>query len=702
MTADTRPSLHTLTCADLEISIATESGALVQVRYGDWSALDRPEVAESFRLLVPLTGRRANWVRGSQQERPEVVVSDNSITCQWHGVRDEHGTSHAIDVRTVITVESDRIVFAAEIDNHSDAPVENVYYPDLGDVAAPADTGVLRTFGFAYATSRESQLRPRFQNFPGYFGVERPTYTDTHGQASPEMPWILLHDDHRGLYLGLDEPEPTPVAWFAELTPGYRDWLGDNVPPTETIGGHPVAVHVAAVHLPYVEAGQSRRLTPIAMAGFTGDWHAGADRYLARRSTWGKPQAPGPDWVREPHSWLQYQLNSPEGERRTTFAELPTIAAECAAAGINTIQLVGWNEGGQDQNNPCHDADEALGGRDGLVRAIEECHRLGVRIVLFTKFTWADRATEWFRDELINYSVRDPYGDYYLHGGYKYQTVTQLLDINTKRLVPMCFGSEEYLRICEQEFDKVVGYGADGMLYDESQHHGPAVFCFDDKHGHAVPYPIYSGDLGLIERLRRRPGVGADFLIAGEAPYDWEYEQYDLGYHRSANANHKPVSRYLRPDSHLMTAITGFDDRNMINQCLLYRYLMSYEPYNFKGRPSDYPDTIAYGKLAAALRQELREWLWDATFTDDVHVSVTDSAGSPHRPVAGFRHADGRLAAVIVNYADDPVRVAVELDGTPADDHRFRLVDDPTWRPVDSSLQLPARSAAVVLPADAV
>ena len=32
-----------------------------------------------------------------------------------------------------------------------------------------------------------------------------------------------------------------------------------------------------------------------------------------------------------------------------------------------------------------------------------------------------------------------------------------------------------------------------------------------------------------------------------------------------------------------MTAVTGFNDRNMVNQCLMYRYIISYEPYNFKG-----------------------------------------------------------------------------------------------------------------------
>ena len=38
-----------------------------------------------------------------------------------------------------------------------------------------------------------------------------------------------------------------------------------------------------------------------------------------------------------------------------------------------------------------------------------------------------------------------------------------------------------------------------------------------------------------------------------------------------------------------MTAVTGFDDRSMVNQCLMYRYIISYEPYNFKGHLDDYP-----------------------------------------------------------------------------------------------------------------
>lgn len=690
--------VHHLISGDLHLEVSTLTGAVVGLTYQDWPVLARPELGESFRLLVPVPGRRANWARGSEQSSPECDVTDNAIHCTWHNIRDEHGAEHPITVRTVITAEADRIVFAAAVSNDGPAVVENVYFPDLGDVAAPPDTGTLRTFGYQYGTARRTNLRPRFTNFPGYFGVEHPTYTDGPTISAPQMPWILLEDGQRGIYLGVDLPSSEPVSWLAELLPGYSDSLESSVPPELSIAGQPVAVHAAAVHLPFLAAGEQRELTPVALTGYSGDWHAGVDHYVRRREQWGMRQSAGPAWSREPGSWLQFQMNSPEGERRVRFAELPAIARECVEAGISTIQLVGWNEGGQDQNNPSHDPDEALGGRTELVRAIDDCHQLGVRIILFSKFTWADRATQRFRDELVDLAVKDPYGDYYQHPGYRYQTVTQLLDVNTKRLIPMCFGSERYQQICEEEFDKLIDYGAAGMLYDEAQHHGPALLCFAPDHGHRQAWPVYAADRELIARLRRRPGVGEAFLFAGEIPYDWMFEQYDLGYLRTEDVNHIPLSRYLRPHVQLMTAITGFDDRNMVNQCLLYRYVMSFEPYNFKGRPSDAPQTLEYGAQATALRTDLREWLWDGTFVDTLGVVATRSDGASHHPATGFRHADGSLAAVIANYSDQPAEVTLALDGRSAADLSYRLVDASTWHRVGSALHLPPRSAAVALP----
>jgi hypothetical protein len=280
------------------------------------------------------------------------------------------------------------------------------------------------------------------------------------------------------------------------------------------------------------------------------------------------------------------------------------------------------------------------------------------------------------------------------------------MDINTRRLIPMCFMSDKYLEVCKREFRKLVDLGAAGMLYDECLHHSPTLCCFDTGHGHRYGAPSYSADERLISAFSEILG-GREFMIAGEAIYDFQHDYYHLSYTRTANRFHKPVSRFMRPTSAIMTAVTGFGDRNMINQCLLNRYIISYEPYNFKGLPSDFPETTSYGAKMDALRTELREYFWDGEFRDKLggKVLTTEEAAPPkdfeNYSVfrAGSGHAGGlsrgKTGMIICNYDETPVMLRpVFDDGTPA---QYRLVDDSTARDIKSgSILLPGRSAAAV------
>jgi hypothetical protein len=471
--------------------------------------------------------------------------------------------------------------------------------------------------------------------------------------------------------------------------------MDSHVPAAREIAGKPVATRFAAVHVPHIGPGETRRLTPIVLEPYRGGWHRGADIYKAWRNTW-MTRAEPPEWAREVHAWQQIHVNSPEDELRMRFTDLVGVGEECARHGVAAIQLVGWNDGGQDQGNPSHDPDPRLGTFEELREAIERIQAMGVRVILFSKFTWADRGTEEFRTTYRRMAVKDPYGDYHVYSGYQYQTMTQFLDLNTKRLVPMCFLDEQYRQACEREFAKTVALGAAGILYDESQHHSPALQCFDADHGHRYGAHVYAEDRAFVRRLRKR--APKNFLFAGEACYDWEHEAYDLSYFRTWSAQHIPVARYLLPHAQIMTAITGFNDRNMVNQCLLYRYVMSYEPFNFKGRLADFPETPAYGRQMDALRRELREWFWDGEFRDTVGATAT-AGGKPHHPYTVFVSArTGQRGMAVANYdLEKPVTVRAALDDGQGLG-RYRLVDDPEWRPADRGIDVPPASAAVVIP----
>ncbi|MFD4944627.1 DUF6259 domain-containing protein [Streptomyces sp. NPDC058409] len=681
----------------IQLAIDRCTGALARVESIEtgWCVTDRPELAAGFRLLIPLPGRRNNLAYGERQDPPEIQPgpSGDEITLSWRQVRSEHGGEHPIGVTLRISVAGRRALFETTVENRSEYTVENVWTPCLGDLRPPSPDEELRSFCLSQATAVQLRMWPHFESNCGPHGVDYPTqmasFDDPNAGVTPGSPFMLVLARDQGMYVGVAERRDDLVSWRSELVPGFADTIAGQPNPDATI-------RFSTVHLPFVPPGTTKVLTPIALELFRGGWQTGANIYRKWREEW-MTGPTTPDWAGEPHSWLQLHLNSPEDELRLPFRELPGVGQECADAGIRAIQLVGWNEGGQDRGYPFHQSDPRLGTFEELRDAIAQIHALGVRVVLFCKFTWGDRTAPRY-PEIAADTVKDPYGDPYNGVYYRYQTPTQLLGINVRHLVPMCFGSEHYLAACEKEFATVVALGAAGMLFDQCQHHADARLCFDDGHGHPLPWPVYGNDNELVRRFSRQTLQSPDFLYAGERLYDWEFEQYHLSYLQSAKPGHLPLHRYLLPHAPMMTAVTGFDDRNIINQCLLYRYLISYEPFNFKGRPSDFPRTIAYGRQMDALRTELRDWFWDGTFRDTVGADVRSADGRSHHPYAVYLHRDTREPALAVaNYAAEAASVRIEGIGSRL---ASRLVGGDTWTTIsDGRVDLPPRSAAVVIPA---
>jgi hypothetical protein len=687
----------------LRLELNPQNGALVGFSSADgrWQIMNRPHLGLSFYLLMPLPERRNNPVYGEKQPVSGVEMAPDGMGVRftWNGVTSEFGGQHDVMVVMDIQLTERQAIYTMTLENRSDYIIESVYCPYVGDVQRPPESDWFKTFGYRYADAVEWNLFPTFDNLRGYFGVDYPTQLPDWNAASgtPMSPYILLRGEKQGLYVGAYSASTEFVTWFLELRPGYGSSIDARVPEQASISGKEVATRFTAAHMPYIQPGETRSLTPIALEIFEGGWQHGVDIYKRWRDTWMKrPHIP--QWAREPHAWQQLHINSPEDELRIRFSDLPQIGEECARHGVKAIQLVGWNDGGQDQGNPSHDPDPRLGTFEELKEAIAKIKAMGVKLVLFAKFTWADRATDWFRNDLVRLAIKDPYGDYYQHSGYQYQTITQLLDINPKRLIPMCFNSEEYLRLCDAEFRKMVELGADGILFDECLHHMPTLLCFDTSHGHRYAMPTFANDRKLIDNFHAiSDPVNPDFLFVGEACYDWEMDTYQLSYHRSESKTHIPLSRYMLPEGLFMTAITGFNDRSMVNQCLLYRYIISYEPYNFKGRLEDYPLTLEYGKQMDALRTELRDYFWDGDFRHEIGALVTAN-GSPHHPYAVFiNQRNGKSGVVVANYHEtDSIRVEITLDSGETL-QRYRLVDDSQWRFTADGIVIPPQSAAAII-----
>ena len=675
----------------VKVSFDKNTGRLVSMvaKKTDWQLQRRGYLSRSFRLSVPVPGRRDNCVYGERQsECTADITNDNKkITFTWKKLTSECDKNLDITFVGVAELTNEGIQFTAKVENNSPYTIEAVYWPYIGDLGVPKTQNLLR-YG--------SEIFPNFRNHKGYYGADYPIQYYSPLSAK----YGLLGNDIESLYTGyLDTDEDRLMNFCFELKPGYEN--SDNtdfgsVPKSDSIDGKPVHIEFSCIHFVYINPQETGILKPIVLQPFVGDWQKGADIYKAWRKTWAK-NLPCPEWASKVHSWQQFHINSSEDYPRCTYKDLIGYARECAKHGVKAIQLTGWTLGGQDRGNPSHDIDPRLGTWEDLKDAISECRKLGVHIILFSKFAWADESEPWFKDELIKYAMKDPYGNYYRLGGYQYQSAAGLAGIPTRRFIPLCHLSEEWRKIADNEFNKVIDLGADGMLFDECQHHGDCFYCFDPTHGHHIPAFIYAGDIMLEEGFRKISAQkNPDFLFAGEAIRDEQYRTYNLSYTRISK-DHLPVQRYITPDALMMIAVIGYNDRHPINQALLYRYIISYEPRNFKGHLEEFPLTLQYGEKVDALREKYSDFLWDGEFSGTVGASVKVNNNMKIYYSVFTNHKTNKRAIVVANPAYDlPVTVQASLGNSK---NVFAMVspEKPEPKESDGNISIPALSAVVFM-----
>ena len=60
------------------------------------------------------------------------------------------------------------------------------------------------------------------------------------------------------------------------------------------------------------------------------------------------------------------RLNTPEEDYAIPYTNLVNYGAEYASNGVSAVQVVGWNKGGQDRDDPSQDTDPKAGHLAGI------------------------------------------------------------------------------------------------------------------------------------------------------------------------------------------------------------------------------------------------------------------------------------------------------------------------------------------------
>ncbi len=680
------------------------SGALTRMesKSTHWDIERRPAFGESFRLMAPMPNRRCNFILGSKQRAKSVEkITPSQVQIQWTNLLSEHAGVLPITFTGTVTLKEGALTFDAILDNQSSLPVETVDYPYFGDLNPPTPDTTMDAHHMWTGALQTTEIYPQFANELGYWGVRYPTKNLNSNQSQ----FCLIQSPQQGIYVAIQDPAIRYLLQFTfEQHPGVIDWNTNDVPRTDEIAGTPVHLEFRTCHFVFNHPHTSVNLAPVVLHPYSGDWHAGLDIYRAWRATWfATPSIPA--WVKEVHSWQQLQIDGAEQDFSIPYRDLLKYGDACADNGVRAIQLVGWNLGGQDGGGPSLSTDPGLGTWDELHDAIAQIQAKGVKMILFGKPIFADMSTDWYKEVLYEYECTDPFGNKYESGGFSYDTPTQLASIDNRRRAIMDVCCQEYRDIATHEFEKTVQLGAAGWLFDEVLQHNGILYSFSADHGYTPPGYQYGGDIPLVKQFREAadktdpkyflPGgvkSGTDFLFAGEGPGDWLMPYYVLGYYRIGWGTRHAL-RYIDPQIPLMAAVRGFDARDEVNLCLLYRYIIELRAIQLQGPLTDFPLTLAYGKKVDDLRRKYKAWVWDAEFRDNIGADVTADGRVRHTV---YRRSDGKRAVIVVNLEQQKA-VTAKLDLPSPGTLVTATPEESDAQPLSGSLHIPARSAVVVM-----
>lgn len=667
----------------VRIDRATGCVEKLECKDGTWSMQ-----GAGMRLHVPAPEHRFHFLTENNFGQPKIAVDERQATVTWNGFKSPRMGQLDIKVKQSIRLIGPRVEFSYEIRNGSTATIESYTYPRLKGLLPPKGDRIMNEVTWGYSSMNTFRLWPNFDNNVGYYGYDFPAHLR---ELGTQVQFSLICSDTRGMYIGYHDIKQRQVVQLCFfLAPGYVDSLDASALGQGEVGDS--AIGIDPNYLCFIQPGETQVSETMVFEPFVGDWHAGVDVYKKWRRTWFKsPKMPR--WLQDVHSWQQIQINSAEDRLEFQYKDLTRIAEACVRWGVKAIQLTGWQIGGQDRDFPLHDTDPRLGTKQDLKDAIAASKKLGVEVVLFNKYKWADITSPAYEKEFRKYSIEDPYGDLYPFHGYSYDTPTQLADINTRRGTGMCAASPLWRQRALTEFRKSVDLGAAGILYDECASH-VSEYCFSKKHGHSIPGAVYSGDVPLIEEFRTI--VDEDFVFAGESPYDIELLEYNMSYFRIGQSS-QPLGRYIDPFVPMSVAVTGYNDRQTINACLMYRYSMSYEPRNFHGELDEYPATMAYGRAVDELRRRYRERIWDAEFRHTLGAQVT-VGGLPLNTYSVFRREDGKRAVVIANMSDtSTITVEIAFESPIPSSLEMISPEEPDPQPWPGQMALASGSVVVVL-----
>ncbi|MBI5092417.1 MAG: hypothetical protein HZB26_08230 [Candidatus Hydrogenedentes bacterium] len=421
-----------------------------------------PRLAGNFKFTLPIRGEaawqatEANYVMGEQQKLSSVKRDGKSLELIWRGpLTSVVGRTYDADVTMRVSLVEDQIAFTLAVDNRTDLEIGELFYPMLGGtiglVPNSSDYFVDPKQTVMVVPGRTGvQSALPFQNFvnQSWLGIHGP---EQHYGYPDQlcMPWLDFYqnDIDRGLYIGAVDPIVRYKVIHVEMFPGSSGPRGGgNWPTPEELGDRAAGLRVSLVHMPYSPPHTRFDASPVIVKAHAGDWRTAARLYGELEPVETGTAAPALLLECDGHDWPR----------------LPELAKRAVDAGLSGILVRNWRTIPDNAGEPLFALPEEATQRDGLRAAIEQCHKLGAKVILSIGIEHASQLRPSYA-RLRDFACMDRWGVLDTAAGWGPATTHAQSLAGTERRVVLNPGAPAYRAILAEQTAALASAGADGI-----------------------------------------------------------------------------------------------------------------------------------------------------------------------------------------------------------------------------------------------
>ena len=594
----------------LKVLFDEKTGAIRQIENLEKNVkgIDVEEMAENWRLSIPLKEDWTYMVYGKDVEVSNKKFERNSIIFEWNNIEIE-GNIQPIKIIVQFEVKDEDLYCSMSIENNSRYQIDYVWFPIISGVTNlyPGERDDL-----CVPTSFQDDIKK------GIFSIDWPDYRNRYWYQAREvlyygypfsgliMQWIDLFNSNSrcGLFFSSEDTEKFCTLFIIEHERAKS----------------PMSFSI--VKAPFIKEYETITLPKGVVSLHSDDWHRGAEKYRGWINSWFKRKKQA-EWVRNLDGWLAFQGHAGDHHIAVSYKDYPNWLDKAKLVGLNTIHVhCGVHEQGIEGGFPYwNNWSKRMGGREKLISVIEEIHKRGGHIVTFAKDNKVNLGLPEFFERFYRYTIKARDGGFpQVH----YPIGTVDMQFAQVFLANMCRADKSWHEFIVPIFEDLAKTGLDGVMIDEwcSGHH----FCFDNNHPHSKPSNQWIGQLELGRKIalvwyQQNP----NHLLAGEEVWDASYEFMDLSFARGSSNRSYQIYRYTLPWIQRTAEIleNQYDHLNHAFACG-HIFALCFDYYH--SGPESYPKFSSYLKEVIRIRSEVRPYFLDGEFLDNLCHSI-DSDG---------------------------------------------------------------------------